>query len=78
MGQSTLSQGNVCTVRIKRTVNNKEAFALSKKKKFYDNLYSNPFQNPRASIKRAFGQVKGETQQTQSAIILENQTRKRS
>lgn len=51
---------------------------MSKKKKFYDNLYSSPLQKPHANFKNAFGQVKGETMQTQSAIILENQTRKRS
>lgn len=48
------------------------------KKKFYKNLYQDPFQMPRANPKHAFNQVNGETQQTQHEIILENQTRKRS
>ncbi|RSK26146.1 YpzG family protein [Bacillus sp. HMF5848] len=50
----------------------------NKHKKFYDQLYSNPFNQPWASRKHANAQVNGETQQTQNLIILENQTRKRS
>ncbi|MBO8157807.1 MAG: YpzG family protein [Bacillaceae bacterium] len=37
-----------------------------------------PFQSPRANPRRAFDQVNGETQQTQSERILEVQTRKRN
>ncbi|GMB09298.1 YpzG-like protein [Thermolongibacillus altinsuensis] len=48
------------------------------KKKFYDNLYSNPFQQPWANPKHAHSQVNGETQQTQHAIVLEYDVRKRS
>ncbi|MDF0725917.1 YpzG family protein [Cytobacillus suaedae] len=48
------------------------------KKKFYDNLYSNPFQQAWANPKHSWAQVNGETKQTQNLIILENQTRKRS
>jgi hypothetical protein len=48
------------------------------KKKFYDNIYSNPFQRPWANPKHSHAQVNGETQQTQDLIILERQTRKRS
>lgn len=48
------------------------------KKKFYENMYQNPFQSFKSNPKHAFHQVGGETQQTQHEIILENQTRKRS
>jgi hypothetical protein len=48
------------------------------KKKFYNNLYSNPFQKAWANPKHGFRQVNGETQLTQSLIILERETRKRS
>lgn len=47
-------------------------------KKFYDNLYSNPFQQPWANPKHAHAQVNGETKQTLNLIILERQTRKQS
>ncbi|WP_345242969.1 YpzG family protein [Pontibacillus salipaludis] len=47
-------------------------------KRFFKNLYSDPFQSPRASAKHAFGQVNGETQQSQSEIITQVQMRKRS
>jgi YpzG-like protein len=50
----------------------------NQKKRFYDNLYSNPFNQPWANPKHAQSQVNGETQQTQNLIILEAQTRKRS
>lgn len=50
----------------------------NKKKKFYDNLYSNAFTQPWAKAKHSHAQVNGETQQTQDLIILERQTRKRS
>jgi hypothetical protein len=50
----------------------------NEKKKYYDQLYSNPFLGPRANPKRAHHRVNGETQQSQDLIILENQTRKRS
>ncbi|MDX8367269.1 MULTISPECIES: YpzG family protein [Bacillaceae] len=48
------------------------------KKRFFDNRYSNPYQQPGANPKHAHAQVNGETQQAQNLIILENQTRKRS
>ncbi|MBP3040925.1 YpzG family protein [Bacillaceae bacterium Marseille-Q3522] len=52
---------------------------MGKSKKRFDNdAYSSPFDSPWYNPKRAFSQVNGETQQTQSLIILENQTRKRS
>ncbi|WP_243388076.1 YpzG family protein [Bacillus kexueae] len=50
----------------------------NQKKKFNDQIYSNPFQGPRANPKHAHNQVNGETQQSQDLIILEHQTRKRS
>ncbi|KZE96008.1 hypothetical protein AVP43_02089 [Geobacillus stearothermophilus] len=48
------------------------------RKKFYDNFYSNPFQQPWANPKHAHSQVNGETQQTLDLVILERQTRKQS
>ncbi|BDG33460.1 YpzG family protein [Parageobacillus thermoglucosidasius] len=48
------------------------------RKTFYDNLYSNPFQQPWANPKHAYSQVNGETQQALNLIILERETRKRS
>lgn len=48
------------------------------KKKFYDNLYSNPFQKAWANPKHGYRQVNGETQQPTNLIILERETRKRS
>lgn len=47
------------------------------KKKFYENIYSNPFQSPRANPKHSAHQVNGETQQTQREIIQQVQTGKR-
>ncbi|KGX83154.1 YpzG family protein [Pontibacillus marinus] len=47
-------------------------------KKFFKNLYSDPFQSPRANPKHAFDQVNGETQQTQAEYITQVQMRKRS
>ncbi|MBA4536328.1 YpzG family protein [Bacillus aquiflavi] len=48
------------------------------KNQFFQNHYSNPFKSPWYSPKHAKAQVNGETQQTQSLIILENETRKNS
>lgn len=48
------------------------------KKPFYDHLYQDPFQMPRANPKHSFEQVNGETQPSQRDIIIKNQTRKRS
>ncbi|MGM0877011.1 MAG: YpzG family protein [Bacillota bacterium] len=48
------------------------------KKRFYDNFYSNPFNQPWANPKHAHSQVNGQTQLTQDLIILEAQTKKRS
>ncbi|MFG6117494.1 YpzG-like protein [Thalassobacillus cyri] len=47
-------------------------------KGFFDNLYSDPFDSPRANPKHAAHQVNGETQQTQSEIITEVQMNKRA
>ncbi|MFC3885362.1 YpzG family protein [Bacillus songklensis] len=47
-------------------------------KRFYDNLYSNPFQQPWANPKHAHSQANGETRLTQDLIILKRETRKRS
>ncbi|PMC33844.1 YpzG family protein [Metabacillus halosaccharovorans] len=47
-------------------------------KKFYDNMYSNPFNQPWANPKHAHAQVNGQTQQSQDLIILKRQTRKQS
>ncbi|WLR51257.1 YpzG family protein [Bacillus tianshenii] len=48
------------------------------RKKYFENIYANPFQSPRANPKHAFQQVNGETQKGQHNLILEVQTRKRS
>lgn len=48
------------------------------KKPFYEHLYKNPLQSYTARPKHLSDQVNGQSQQTQSEIILENQTRKRS
>jgi hypothetical protein len=48
------------------------------RKRFYDQMYSDPFQSPRANPKHAHAQVNGETQQGHHNIILERETRKRS
>jgi YpzG-like protein len=50
----------------------------NQKKSFYDNLYSNPFNQPWANPKHAHSQVNGETQQSQDLIILKRQTRKQA
>jgi hypothetical protein len=57
-----------------------EVFRLGQNtnKKFFDNLHSNPFQQPWANPKHAHSQANGETQQTQDLIILKRQTRKRA
>ncbi|MEQ6377950.1 YpzG family protein [Bacillaceae bacterium S4-13-58] len=38
------------------------------RKAFFDNLYSNPFQSPRANPKHSGHQVNGETMQSQTQI----------
>lgn len=48
------------------------------RKKFFENMYANPFQSPRANPKHSFQQVNGETQQGQHNYILAVETRKRS
>ncbi|MBM7553840.1 YpzG family protein [Thalassobacillus pellis] len=47
-------------------------------KAFYENLYSDPFDSPRANPKHAAHQVNGETRQSQSEIITQVQMNKRS
>ena len=42
------------------------------KKNVEKNSYSSPFDSPTARPKHAFRQVNGQSQQTQSLIILEN------
>ncbi|KGX87413.1 hypothetical protein N781_14345 [Pontibacillus halophilus JSM 076056 = DSM 19796] len=47
-------------------------------KSFFDNLYSDPFQSPRANPKHSKAQINGETQQSQHEIILSKQMKKRT
>ncbi|MGM7724149.1 YpzG family protein [uncultured Metabacillus sp.] len=51
---------------------------MGTKKRFYDNIYSNPYHQPWANPKHAHSQVNGETMLTQDLIILKRQTRKQS
>ena len=47
------------------------------RKEFYDNRYSDPFLKPWANPKHAHAQVNGETQQSQSLMILHSEVNKR-
>ncbi|WP_017754320.1 YpzG family protein [Calidifontibacillus oryziterrae] len=51
---------------------------MSKRTKFKQHIYQNPFQSPHANPKHAYHQVNGETRRTVNLIILEHETRKRS
>ncbi|NSL52133.1 YpzG family protein [Calidifontibacillus erzurumensis] len=51
---------------------------MGKYKKFYDNLYKDPFLKGHANPKHSWHQINGETRQTVNQIILETETRKRS
>ncbi|MFD1020606.1 YpzG family protein [Thalassobacillus hwangdonensis] len=49
-----------------------------KNKNFFDNMYQDPFDSPRANPKHASHQVNGETQQSQTGIKIERQVRSRA
>ncbi len=51
---------------------------MTKHKKFYDNLYTNPFIKGHANPKHAWSQVNGETMEPLNTFILHRQTRKQS
>lgn len=51
---------------------------MTQHKKFYDNLYQNPFQKGHANPKHSWNQVNGETMEALNTIILHRQTRKQS
>lgn len=51
---------------------------MDHKRRSFPARYKSEFQSTWSNPKHAFRQVNGETQQTQSLIILEQETRKRS
>jgi hypothetical protein len=78
MEQLTPILKNECMHPTNEAISRGSKMGKNWKKKFYDNLYSTPFQQPWANPKHSFSQVNGETQQNQHAIILEYDVRKRS
>ncbi|WP_069202992.1 YpzG family protein [Bacillus testis] len=51
---------------------------VNKRYRFGDRQYKSPFETTWTSQKHAKARINGQTQQTQSLIILERQTRKQS
>lgn len=68
---------NECMRQVNVATSRRNKMGKHWRKKFYDNRYSDPFPQPWANPKHAHAQVNGETQQSQSLMILHSEVSKR-